>query len=644
MCYITRINRTGRLSLALIIGMVLILSLPFSATNLNALVAQQWDIVNFAEHGTRRLIEVDGNRWFFYRPEANRELTLEVEGGKILIRSATRDEASDLSFQIRVNNSYRTFRVRQIDTYDPFSIMENVFLNLGPGTHTLRISTTDRLAYFKVFREAEVWTVPTVKTAFEPQSYIGKNTLVSDDSESPYYSADNSHPLQFEVTGPNEVSGFSRFIASTEDDTESKLDIYVNAQLIETVTIPNRLTGSYHLKESPDQDLSIGRKIEVTLPAGDHKVRIVPRDNRAHIFRLFMDVPEDIPAEPERVYEVSLFKEPTLAQRVMTGFELSAGTTIGYNDNVFSLSEYDRQRFDEGNQALTSFVDSADDLIVNPYIRGRYPVNLGEYTVTPYINLNYYQYLNNSEKTNYSILSGLFNSYGNFNLNLYYGYYADLYVRDYSDTDGTEEYENFIYEKNLYRLYSYFSLGRLDTPLLYLQVEDYYHSENFTEYDGTATTFGLGWRRSFPTFYLRFFYYYRDFAAANTDYVLEDVTSNDRITDPTYESNIYDFQFRNKLVNLSEDHQIRPYFGFRFENRFYTTDLPVNVSPFQSTRNDKRYRFSAGCEFYLIDNFIITLDYNYFLRDSYSDNDSVAKYKDYSQQSISVDLEYKISF
>lgn len=605
-------------------------------------IEAQWSIRDFTEHGTRRIVEIEENRWFFYRSEPNRELRLEIEGGKIMIKTAVRQDIDELTYQIRINNSFRTFTVKRIKDSGDFAVMNDIFLNLAPGKHQVSISTPNRLAYFKVFREVEVWTVPTVRSVFTPERFERGYTLMSESSESGYYSANRLTPVEFEITGPNKVDGFSRFIPNDTED-EAEFDILLNGRLLEAFSIPDRRTGSYWLAEDPEKPLSIGRRLEVDIPAGEYRVRIVPRSDHNFIFRLFMNVPQEIPVADEPVYGQESFREPTIVERTLSGLQFTVGSSFRYNDNVFSLSDFDMNRFEDGHQ-IFDFVDTADDLIINPSLRVRYPLEFGTLTITPYINANHYQYLNNPDKSNYSILTAIFNRYKSFNLNFYYGFYGDLYVRDYRDKDGTEEYEKFEYEKNLYRIYSYFPLTRNDTPLLYFQIEDFFYNEFFTEYDGRATTYGIGWRRSFPTFFLRFFYYYRQFEAENVSYRLEDVVISDRITDPSYDSDIYDIQFRNKRMNLLGNYDFRPYFGLRYENRIYSTKLPVEVAPFQSTREEKRYRITLGSEFYITRNLNIILDYKHYLRDTYSENESVPKYKDYRQNVFSIDFEYTINF
>lgn len=614
-----------------------IIMLTISGNLTASMIAAQWQIIDFVDHGTRRIVEIDDNRWFFYRSEPNAELTLDVPEGKMMIKTAVRQDIDEITYQVRIGNAFRNFTTSGVKTSGEFTVMDDVYLNLGPGVHRVSISTPNRLAYFKVFLEEEVWAVPTVREAFVPDSYEKAYSLKSDDTESPYFSASNTAPLEFMSIGPNEVTGFARFLINNDRD-EGIFDIVVNNRTIDTVTIPPRKTGSFWLVEKPEQDLSIGRRIEFELPAGEHRVQIIPRSDYTFIFRFIMDIPEEIPLIEDPVYELNAFEEITFTQKALTGLQITLGTSLRFSNNVFSLSEHDLQRFDEGDDRF-DFIKTTDDLIINPSLRIRYPIGSGNFTVEPYLNANYYQYVSNTDKTNYGVLTGLFNSYKNFNLNLYYGYYADIYVRNYfTETANPATDQKFEYDRNLYRLYSYFRLGRYETPQLYFQIEDYYHNEHFTSYDGRATTYGVGWRRSFPTFFLRAFFYYRLFEGSN-------ITATD---DPSYESNIYEIQFRNKRIELSGDYDFRPYFGFRYENRFFTREYNVDLTDltdYQSSRNDRRYRFNFGSEFYLSENLDLILEYVYFLRDSTSEvNRNVARDKDYTEQSISIGFEYTFNF
>jgi hypothetical protein len=57
-----------------------------------------------------------------------------------------------------------------------------------------------------------------------------------------------------------------------------------------------------------------------------------------------------------------------------------------------------------------------------------------------------------------------------------------------NDKNGTEEYEKFQYEKDMYKLSFSYPISKHHTPKLYIKYENYCHNKYFVEYDGTALT------------------------------------------------------------------------------------------------------------------------------------------------------------
>lgn len=340
------------------------------------------------------------------------------------------------------------------------------------------------------------------------------------------------------------------------------------------------------------------------------------------------------------------------------GVEITYSQTFKYSDNVFNLSEYDLERFETG-EPIFSFIETSDDLILTSRLRTRYSFlelenkskNINRIRFTGYFSPALNTYLSNSGKSSYSFLTGLFTMYQpssnrnrRYNLNLYYGFYAGNYTRDYRDIDGTGDYESFEYDKNLYRIYSFFNLTDKDLPLLYFQIEDFYHNQYFTEYDGRAVTYGLGWRRNFNDFYMRAFYYYREFDPFNISYKLDNLDLTERISDSAYESDIFYIEMKANRVGVGYTSDIRPFFSYRYEKRHYITDLPLTVAPFHSTREEERHSLNIGCDFLFYRNLDIIFEYDLRMRKTKSDNKDVPKYKDYTKHEFSLTFEYNLRF
>ncbi|MFA7598480.1 MAG: hypothetical protein WCX83_03760, partial [Candidatus Cloacimonas sp.] len=233
-----------------------------------------WQIIDFSKHGTKRLVSVDDNRWYFYRSESKQELEMEVEGGVVLIKAVVREEVSKLNYTVKIGNAYKTFTVENKGQSGDFTLMDDVYLNLSPGIHKLSITSDNRLAYFKAFREKEDWERPVENKEITPEKYSQIYTLESENTQSRYYAATMDQPLEFKAIGPNEVTGFYRGIISGKS---ASFEIFVNDRKVETKTAPNRKTGSYYLLENPEENISIGRKIDLQIPQGEHQIKLVPK-------------------------------------------------------------------------------------------------------------------------------------------------------------------------------------------------------------------------------------------------------------------------------------------------------------------------------------------------------------------------------
>ncbi len=330
--------------------------------------------------------------------------------------------------------------------------------------------------------------------------------------------------------------------------------------------------------------------------------------------------------------KVTLILTLVLSSLLLYGnFSLTLKNHSTYTDNVFQLSEDDIDSHEDGHDKF-SYIETRDDLINQTEASVFYRDNIGKFGYHFTVKGNYQAYLKNTDKSKYMLGAGLGFGYKNLDLDFFYGYYPDNYVRQYQDKDGTEEYEMFEYDKNLYKLDAQYRLSRKLYLLGYLKYDEYYHNEFFTEYDGKALTPGIGLKYSMSELYLIGWYYYRSF---ETD---EDITEEDAVSDASYESNIYKGQLRFKKIKTSL-FSYRPVLDFSYESRFYD-----GYDKFHSGREDYITSVSPSVKFYLRNLFNITLDYTYKSRNVTSETQSVEDDKTYTENQISLNFELPIKF
>lgn len=287
------INRYLRKSICFVLLLLL-----FSALAHSYLVEYRENIIPFTEHGTRRLIEYNGNRWFYYRSERNMNLKIEIPSGELLVRSIVSRDTNELAFAIEIDGVRRNYNVSRKGEFGDFSIMDDVSVHVpGQVSREMIILTRNRNAYFKVFHKEEIRPDFPLVRRIIPDNYIEQNILYSQDTESEYFSANIQQHLSFSIDEAYRDTkvvlwGFSRSILDNDILISPSFDVLFNGELVETVNIPTRRTGTYFLKNHTDINLSIGRRIDIVLPNRRGEIQIKPNTYNEMIFRLFLEIDE----------------------------------------------------------------------------------------------------------------------------------------------------------------------------------------------------------------------------------------------------------------------------------------------------------------------------------------------------------------
>ncbi|MDZ4121735.1 MAG: hypothetical protein U1C33_04900 [Candidatus Cloacimonadaceae bacterium] len=310
------------------------------------------------------------------------------------------------------------------------------------------------------------------------------------------------------------------------------------------------------------------------------------------------------------------------------GGSVSLGAS--YTDNVFSLSDYDFDRFD-ANHANLEFVETTDDLNAFTLIDLNYPLRYRWWKIEPSLAVNISNNIINTEKYRRDVLARVRVERYHWNATMIYGYYPHIYVRDYVDNDGTGELENFSYERNLYRADANLRITRTSTIRLHGRYENYYYNEYWTEFDGDATTVGLGLRHSFPLFTVNGMYYFRAFDTK--------LDGDSDFNDSTYESDRYYFDFALKYMPLNDSEPRgatwRPKLSLSYEERYYQ-----GLDTWYGGRVDKIYNTTGGIDLNINAKWNISLDYSHIFRNVDSPNESVLRLKEYAENRFGATVKY----
>lgn len=311
-------------------------------------------------------------------------------------------------------------------------------------------------------------------------------------------------------------------------------------------------------------------------------------------------------------------------------FEGSITMGLHYTDNVFQLSDYDFESFDDDSSAL-AFAETTDDLSISTKLDLAYPIHYRWWKFTPSVSGVLSQTLSNTDKYRQDTLLRFRVDRYYWNASLMYGYYPHIYYRHFTDADGSGQLEKYGYQKNLYQADLQLRPLRKATIFAKLSYDDTYYNEYFTEADGHSLTSELGARYAFPSFSLQGSYGFRQFD--NTGY--QDLDADDG----SYDSNIYRGVLRMSPMALSgtstKDTSWQPYLELSREDRFYQGN-----SEWYGGREYHYTNTKAGVDVKLSPKWNLSLDYLHIFRKVDSPNASVLRLKEFSENRLGAGVKY----
>lgn len=313
--------------------------------------------------------------------------------------------------------------------------------------------------------------------------------------------------------------------------------------------------------------------------------------------------------------------------RLPAQLEVDVALGATYSDNVFQLSDYDLERFDQEHPSL-DYLDTSDDLTLTARIGLAYPIRYRWWKFTPSITGSFSENVSNTDKYRRDALVRFRVDRYYWNCTLLYGYYPRVYVRSYVDSDGTGDLAPFSYERNSYR--ADLNLKPIKNATLQLQgrYEEYFYNEYWTENDGDLLQLGLGLRYSFPAFSLSGAYHFKDFA--NTRHDAED---------GSYESNLYRGELSLKPTPLMESRpkgvKWNPALALSFEEKFFQSD-----DDWYGGRKDRIWATRASLNFDFTRQWNLLLDYSHTFRNVDSRVSEVPRAREYGENRISATVKY----
>lgn len=337
------------------------------------------------------------------------------------------------------------------------------------------------------------------------------------------------------------------------------------------------------------------------------------------------------------------------------GLELEAdfGVATFYDDNILKYSEKYLNQFINNEDVGRFHINTYDDVVVNPALglsatyrlfgKRKTEVDAGAsisyYIVNDIKNWQIYNVAISQEITR------------RLSLSFSYSYIPDFYVRHFRDDDWTavvgytpESFTAYSFAKNNYAFigeYTFFKDTRVRFYYYYMQ---YYHNENYTEYDSKNNMYRLRLTQPFlKNFEADLSYQYETSDAKGYDQPGETKETSDD-SDATFEENGLNAGLAWKMPRIKDRFHSLSLDMVLFDT-FYQTDKPVQIDPLHAGRVDHNLRFYVSYYLSVTRNFKFKAFYNWYNRDSGTtsklNETYVSDEKDYRQNQVGIELIYR---
>lgn len=339
------------------------------------------------------------------------------------------------------------------------------------------------------------------------------------------------------------------------------------------------------------------------------------------------------------------------------GLEFKIGLAMTYDNNILKYSDKYLDRFMNGqDSARFQWLDTYDDLIINPSIQGIYTFKIFKKLKTKInasISPKIYSVNQHKNWFNWGVgLTQYFSKKGS--VKILYSYIPNFYVRHFRDDQWIDVYgytpETFTpYEFSkdnigIYAQNTFFKRTRIRLSLYHAR---YYHNKHYTEYDSKDWLYGINLYQGITkNLRLDFGYQFVTSDAKGYDAVYQTPETTTG-PDATFEEDRFTFGIFWRLPKLKKRSNNLD-IDFAVLNRYYSSPYTPLQDPLHVGRVDKNYRVLVTYNIYIAKSLKLSLFYNWLRRDTDTkakiNSIYVSNEKDYRQDRIGLKFVYSLKY
>jgi hypothetical protein len=203
------------------------------------------------------------------------------------LSSFSKKDNQPLKVVVVIDKTKKEYIQRFSHNAGTYFVMEDLYLDLGAGSHQVMVLTKNRNAYFRAFYPVVKETrkpIPKVSVA-KPLAVLDTVQLHKGNAVKAYYIATSDKPFKTTVSDKFLLTGYARTSMKLKQATA--FEVYRNGTLIETIDMPLKKSKQYQNPGIPN--LSVGRKFQIPLVAGENVIMLKPKGANPVIFRLIKE-------------------------------------------------------------------------------------------------------------------------------------------------------------------------------------------------------------------------------------------------------------------------------------------------------------------------------------------------------------------
>ncbi|MDP8231913.1 MAG: hypothetical protein P9L91_04495 [Candidatus Zophobacter franzmannii] len=262
-----------------IIVLILALGMMFS---LFATKKTIYRVKHFSEKGTRRLVERDQRKVYYYRSVRGQDLVIaKPSAGEYTLKTISKIQDNVIDVSMFINDIATPIKLVQVGFNDKYTFFKDYTFRLPEDVKELRIRTFNRNAYFRFFQKA-VLTLSDDPMKVKPFTSEKKVEISNGKTGSEYYMATEANNITFAVDGEFDAYFFVR--SAIVAVQKPAFDIYQNGELIRTESIDLKKSGKF--TSDGYECISIGRRIDLITKTGENRFKIVPQNANPILIRV----------------------------------------------------------------------------------------------------------------------------------------------------------------------------------------------------------------------------------------------------------------------------------------------------------------------------------------------------------------------